>query len=92
MSSASSNSLNDLNLFTGYTSSEEKQIQKLSSFESMLLKTIQEDDLELVTKKMKIEYSLNMKASQLLDTVSSYFKILLNEFPTIIFYFELDGW
>ena len=89
MSSASSNSLNDLNLFTGY--SEEQQIQKLSSFESMLLKTIQEDDLELVTKKMKIEYSLNMKASQLLDTVSSYFKILLNEFPTIIFYFELDG-
>lgn len=89
MSSASSNSLNDLNLFTGY--SEEKQIQKLSSFESMLLKTIQEDDLESVTKKMKIEYSLNMKASQLLDTVSSYFKIILNEFPTIIFYFELDG-
>ena len=88
MSSASSNSLNDLNLFTGY--SEEKQIQKLSSFESRLLKTIQEDYLELVTKKMKIEYSLNMKASQLIDAVS-LFKILLNEFPTIIFYFELDG-
>ena len=70
MSSASSNSLNDLNLFTVY--SEEKQIQKLSSFESMLLKTIQEDDLELVTKKMKMEYSLNMKASQLLDTVSLF--------------------